>query len=67
MARPFVPRAPSEHLVTLSRMRRQVEIDENLPVRRRRRIENKLAELMAEFQKELGEGGWKAKNSEVSD
>lgn len=53
LARPVEPRSPSEHLVILSRMSRSFELDSKLSPRRRKRLLNLVAQLMAELQKEL--------------
>jgi transcriptional regulatory protein LevR len=54
VARRVTPKEPSEHLTVLSRMVRQVEIDEHLAKLRKKKLIKKLSEVMSEFQKELG-------------
>ena len=56
MSRPIEPKEPSEHLVTLTRMLRQVEVDERYEPRKKARLRVKLGELMGEFQKEVVSG-----------
>lgn len=50
MGRQVTAKEASEHLGVLSRMLRQVEVDESLPKSRKKRIRVLVAQLMAEFQ-----------------
>lgn len=54
MSRPVEPREPSEQVILLSRMLRQVEVDERYARRRKRTLVLKISDLMSEFQKEVG-------------
>lgn len=54
MSRPVEPREPSEQVILLSRMLRQVEVDERYARRRKRTLVQKISDLMSEFQKEVG-------------
>lgn len=53
LARPVKKRRPTQHLITLSRLTRSVEIDESLNPRRRRRLLQLLAQAIGELQKEI--------------
>lgn len=53
MSRPVKPRSASEHLVTLSRVSRAIEIDAKLSERRKKRLLQLLAQLMGELQKDM--------------
>ena len=53
MARPVKARRPTQHLITLSRLARSIEVDERIPIRRRKRLLQLLAQAMGELQKEL--------------
>jgi hypothetical protein len=53
LSRPVKPRSASEHLVTLSRMSRSFEVDLSITKRRRTRLLQLAAQLMAELQKDL--------------
>lgn len=55
MGRPAQPKSSSVQLGVLSRMLQQVEIDERLPVARRKRIVRLIGNLMTEFQQDLGQ------------
>ena len=53
MVRPVKVRTPSEHVTTLSRMQLQVQQDESLKARRKKRIVELVSALITEFQKEV--------------
>ena len=56
MPRKPTARPPGEHLATLTRMLRQVEAADSseLPPERKAVIKQRLLDLMAEFQKQIG-------------
>lgn len=56
MGRPAQPKSASVQLGVLSRMLRQVEVDDRMPQTRRRRISRLIADLMSEFQRDVGDG-----------
>lgn len=58
MSRPVEPKEPSMQMTVLLRMRRQVEMDERIPSRRKKRIQTLLNDLLGEFQKELQSGAY---------
>jgi len=53
LSRPVKPRTASEHLVTLSRMSRAIEVDEHLDTRHKRRLLRLISQLMQALHKEL--------------
>ena len=53
VSRPVIPKDPSEQLTLLSRMLRQVDVDERYKPRRRRVLKMKITSLMSEFEKEV--------------
>lgn len=61
MVRPVLEKDPSEQIVVLGRMLRQVDIDGRYSARRKRLLKRKISELMNEFQKEVM-GGQAAAN-----
>lgn len=58
MTRPVKIRTPSEQLTVLSRMLQQVQMDERIGSRRKKRLATQITELMAEFQKEVHSGAY---------
>jgi hypothetical protein len=46
-------RRATQHLITLSRLARSIEIDERIPLRRRKRLLQLLAQAIGELQKEI--------------
>jgi hypothetical protein len=57
VVRPVLEKDPSEQIVVLGRMLRQVVIDPRYSKRRKKRLERMISDLMSEFQKEVIDGG----------
>lgn len=53
LSRPVQPRPMSEHVITVTRMTRSIEVDESLSTRRKTRLLELLVQLTSELQKEI--------------
>ena len=56
MPRPPTPRPAGDHLVTLTRVLRQVEVDPDISTRRKATLMSQLNALLAEFQQLMKKG-----------
>lgn len=54
MPRPILPKPLSEHVATVSRIQRQLELDESIAPKARRALVAKAGELIVELQKAMG-------------
>lgn len=57
MVRPVLEKDPSEQIVVLGRMLRQVDIDPRYSRKRKKLLKRMISDLMSEFQKEVIDGG----------
>lgn len=55
MARPIVPKPLGDHRLVLVRMQRSIEVDESIEVRQKRRLIQKLEDVVSELGEAVAE------------
>lgn len=53
VGRPVTPKPPEDHISTLAKMIRQVEVDSEIDDVKKKRIKRKLGAVIGEFQEEI--------------